>query len=324
MKIAILDDYQDCVRSLACFSRLAGHEVIVLNQTFSDPAELAARLPGVEALVLIRERTRVTRALLERLPALRAISQTGRAGPHIDAAACTERGVAVLSGSGSPHAPAELTWALLLAASREVAHEAAALRAGRWQTTLGRTVRGRTLGILGYGNIGRLVAGFGKAFGMQVVTYGREATRTRAQADGVPVLTSQRELFAASDVLSVHLRLVPETRGIVGADDLAAMRADSLFVNTSRAELVAPGALLSALRAGRPGQAAVDVFESEPGGDTELIAHPRVLATPHLGYVERDSFELYFGSAFDNVLALAAGAPVNVVNPDSLLVPGKS
>lgn len=317
MKIAILDDYQDCVRSLACFARLAGHDVIVLNQTFSDPAELAARLPGVEALVLIRERTRITRALLERLPVLRAISQTGRAGPHIDTAACTAHGVVVLSGSGSPAAPAELTWALVLAASRVVAHEAAALRAGRWQTTLGRTVRGRTLGILGYGNIGRLVAGFGKAFGMQVVTYGREATRARAQADGVPVLASQRDLFAASDVLSVHLRLVPETRGIVGPGDLAAMRPDSLFVNTSRAELVVPGALLAALRAGRPGQAAVDVFESEPGGDAELIALPQVLATPHLGYVERDSYELYFGTAFDNVLAFAAGAPVNVVNPEA-------
>ena len=317
MKIAILDDYQDCVRSLACFARLAGHEVIVLNQTFSDPAELAARLPGVEALVLIRERTRITRALLERLPALRAISQTGRAGPHIDSAACTAHGVVVLSGSGSPAAPAELTWALVLAASRVVAQEAAALRAGRWQTTLGRTVRGRTLGILGYGNIGRLVAGFGKAFGMQVVTYGREATRVRAQADGVPVLASQRDLFAASDVLSVHLRLVPETRGIVGPGDLDAMRPDSLFVNTSRAELVVPGALLAALRAGRPGQAAVDVFESEPGGDAELIAHPHVLATPHLGYVERDSYELYFGTAFDNLLAFAVGAPVNVVNPEA-------
>ena len=327
MKIAILDDYQDCVRGLTCFARLAGHEVVVLDQTFSDPAELASHLPGVEALVLIRERTRITRALLERLPSLRAISQTGRAGPHIDTAACTARGVAVLSGSGSPNAPAELTWALVLAASRVLAHEAAALRAGRWQTTLGRTVRGRTLGILGYGNIGRLVAGFGKAFGMQVVSFGREATRARAQADGVPVLASQRELFAASDVLSVHLRLVPETRGIVSADDLAAMKPDSLFVNTSRAELVAPGALLAALQAGRPGQAAVDVFESEPGGDAELIAHPRVLATPHLGYVERDSYELYFGTAFDNLLAFAAGAPVNVVNPEALPAngsPGKA
>jgi D-3-phosphoglycerate dehydrogenase len=235
--------------------------------------------------------------------------------------------VAVLSGVGSPNAPAELTWALVLAASRAVAHEAAALRAGRWQTTLGRTVRGRTLGILGYGNIGRLVAGFGKTFGMNVIAFGREATRTRAQADGVPMVGSQRELFAASDVLSVHLRLVPETRGIVSADDLAAMRPDSLFVNTSRAELVAPGALLAAIRAGRPGQAAVDVFESEPGGDAELIADPRVLATPHIGYVERDSYELYFGVAFDNVLALAAGAPVNVVNPEALsgpAAPGRS
>mgnify|MGYP003596522182 CR=1 FL=1 len=318
MKIAILDDYQDAVRGLSCFARLAGHEVIVLHRTITDPAALAAELPDVEALVLIRERTRITEALLERLPRLRAISQTGRAGPHIDTEACTRRGVLILNGVGSPQAPAELTWALVLAASRGVAAEAAALRAGRWQTLLGRTVRGRTLGILGYGNIGRLVAGYGKAFGMSVIAHGRDGTRERAAADGVPVVASQRELFATSDVLSVHLRLVPETRGRITAEDLAAMKPDSLFVNTSRAELLVPGALLAALQAGRPGQAAVDVFEAEPGGDAALIAHPRVLATPHLGYVERDSYELYFGAAFDNLLAVAAGAPVNVANPDAL------
>ncbi len=316
MRIAILDDYQDCVRGLACFERLAGHDVLVLHETLTDPAAQAARLGGVEALVLIRERTKITPALLERLPALQLISQTGRHGPHIDLAACTARGVAVAIGSGSPYAPAELTWALVLAAMRGVARENTELRAGRWQTMLGRTVRGKTLGVLGYGNIGKLVSGYGRAFGMKVVTFGREGTRTRATADGVECTSTRRELFERSDVLSVHLRLTPETRGMIGRDDLAAMPAESLFVNTSRAELVEPGALTAALDAGRPGMAAVDVFESEPTLDHPLIHHPRVLATPHLGYVERDSYELYLGTAFDNVLAFARGEVITLANPE--------
>lgn len=302
MKIAILDDYADVVRTLDCFARLAGHDVLVLTATLSEDA-LAERLADREALVLIRERTRLTRSLIERLPALRIVSQTGRAGPHIDAAACEERGIRVVAGTGSPHAPAELTFAMLLACAREVATESRALREGRWQTTLGTTLRGRTLGILGYGNIGRLVAGFGRAFGMQVLAFGREGSAARATQDGVALAGSQRALFAASDAVSVHLRLLPETRGIVGAADFAAMRAGSIFVNTSRAELVAPGALLAGLEAGRPAKAAVDVFEREPTLDDPLIRHPRVLALPHLGYVERDSYELYFGQAFGNLLA---------------------
>lgn len=318
MKIAILDDYQDCVRSLGCFASLHGHDVSVLNQTYSDPRELASRLDGVEGLVLIRERTRVTRELIALLPSLRAISQTGRPGNHIDVPACTERGIAVLAGTGSPNAPAELTWALVLAASRAVATEAEALRAGRWQTTLGRTVRGRTLGIFGYGKIGRLVAGFGRAFGMKILAFGREGSRERATADGIACAGSQRELFAASDVLSVHLRLAPDTQHMITRDDLAAMPAGSLFVNTSRAELVAPGALLASLEAGRPWQAAVDVFESEPTISDPLIQHPRALATPHLGYVERDSYELYFGAAFANLVALDSGEPAGLVNPEAL------
>lgn len=318
MKIAVLDDYQDCVRTLDCFARLHGHDVRVINETIRDPHALAARLEGVEALVLIRERTRVGRDLLALLPSLRAISQTGRAGGHIDVDACTERGIAVLAGSGSPHAPAELTWALVLAAMRGVAHEAAMLRAGRWQTVLGRTVRGRTLGIYGYGNIGRLVAGFGRAFGMNVLAYGREGSLERARADGVACTSERRRFFGDSDVLSLHVKLSPETRGLVTAADLSAMRPGSLFVNTSRAELVEPGALLAALEAGRPGVAAVDVFESEPNVTDPLIAHPRVLATPHIGYVERDSYELYLGTAFDNLVAFASGNPTGVVNPDAL------
>ena len=318
MRIAVLDDYQDCVRSLACFERLAGHEVTVLNETIAEPRALAARLGGVQALVLIRERTRLTRELIGLLPELRIVSQTGRAGPHIDVAACNDRRIAVAAGSGSPYAPAELTFALVLAAMRGVAAENAALRAGRWQTLLGRSLRGRTLGVLGYGNIGRLVAQYGKVFGMRVLALGREGSLERARADGVEAAQDRRALFAASDVLSVHLRLEPETRAAIGAEDFAAMPAGALFVNTSRAELVAPGALLAGLAAGRPAMAAIDVFESEPTLTDPLIAHPRVLATPHIGYVERDSYELYLGTAFDNVLAFAAGRPAGVVNAEAL------
>lgn len=318
MKIAVLDDYQDCARTLDCFARLAGHEVLVLNETITEPARLAARLAGVQALVLIRERTKVTRELIDLLPELKIVSQTGRAGPHIDMAACNARGIVVVAGTGSPYAPAELTFAMILGAMRGIAHENAALRAGRWQTMLGRTVRGRTLGIFGYGNIGKLVAQFGKAFGMKVLAFGREGSLERARADGIDTVASQRDLFAASDVATVHLRLVPETRGIVSAQDFAAMPKDALFVNTSRAELVAPGALLAGLAAGRPAMAAIDVYESEPTITDPLIAHPNVLAMPHVGYVERDSYELYLGTAFDNIVAFANGAPTGVVNPEVL------
>ena len=318
MRIAILDDYQDCVRTLSCFERLEGHDVTVINETIADPAALAARLGDVEALVLIRERTRVTRELVALLPSLRIVSQTARAGPHIDIAACSERGIAVAAGSGSPYAPAELTIGLILAAMRGIVAENAALRAGRWQTLLGRSVRGRTLGILGYGNIGRLVAGYARALGMKVLAHGREGSIARARADGVETTVSRRALFAASDVLSVHLRLAPETRGAIVAEDFAAMPPGAAFVNTSRAELVAPGALAAALDAGRPALAAIDVFDSEPALDDPLIAHPRVLATPHIGYVERDSYELYLGTAFENVVAFAAGAPAGIVNPEAL------
>lgn len=318
MKIAVLDDYQDCARTLDCFARLAGHEVLVLNETITETARLAARLAGVQALVLIRERTKVTRELIDLLPELKIVSQTGRAGPHIDMAACNARGIVVVAGTGSPYAPAELTFAMILGAMRGIAHENAALRAGRWQTMLGRTVRGRTLGIFGYGNIGKLVAQFGKAFGMKVLAFGREGSLERARADGIDTVASQRDLFAASDVATVHLRLVPETRGIVSAQDFAAMPKDALFVNTSRAELVAPGALLAGLAAGRPAMAAIDVYESEPTITDPLIAHPSVLAMPHVGYVERDSYELYLGTAFDNIVAFANGAPTGVVNPEVL------
>lgn len=313
MRVAILDDYQDCVRTLACFAKLAEHDVLVLTETLRDEAELARAIGDAEAIVLIRERTKITRSLLERLPRLRLISQTGRHGPHIDEAACAERGVAIASGTGSPRAPAELTWALILAARRCVAREAEMLRAGRWQTSLGTTVRDRTLGVLGYGKIGALVAGFGRAFGMKVVAFGREGSRERATKDGVAFAESQRELFATSDVLTVHVRLTKETRALVSLEDLRAMKPGALFVNTSRAELVARGALVTALGEGRPGGAAIDVFEDEPTTSDPLLRLPNVLATPHLGYVERDGYELYFGEAFDNVNAFARGAPTNLV-----------
>ena len=303
MRIIIPDDYQDAVRHLACFSKLAGHDVTIFNDTVSDVDALAERFRDAEALVLIRERTAITDELLELLPRLRIISQTGKGTAHIDTEACERRGVKVAVGTGSPYAPAELTLALILAAMRRIPQEAASLRAGGWQEGLGTTVRGRTLGIFGYGKIGTLVAGFGRAFGMNVIVAGREGSRSRAIADG---LTVADDLFEQSDVLSLHLRLTSETRGIVTRADLGRMKPDALLVNTSRAELIEAGALEAALRDGRPGLAAVDVYEEEPvtGASHPLLAFPNAVCTPHLGYVERDSYELYFGQAFDNVVAL--------------------
>jgi D-3-phosphoglycerate dehydrogenase len=321
MNIAILDDYQDAVRTLECFNKLAGHSVTIHHDTLADEVALARRLAETEAVVLIRERTRLPGTLLERLPRLKIVSQTGHAGGgHIDVETCTRRGIIVCQGSGSPVAPAELTFGLILAAMRHIALEDRRLREGRWQTTLGRALKGLTLGIYGYGKIGALVAGYGKAFGMRVTAFGREASARRALADGVEVVASRERLFAESDVLSLHLRLSPETRGIVTREDLARMKPDALLVNTSRAELIGPRALEAALVAGRPGFAAVDVFESEPvlGGDHQLLKMDNVTVTPHLGYVEKSNYEAYFGTAFDNILAIAAGKPVNVVNPEVL------
>jgi len=306
MKIAILDDYADVVRTLDCFATLAGHDVQVLNETLPEPA-LAERIADREALVLIRERTRLTRSLIGRLPNLRLVSQTGRAGPHIDAQACAERGIRIVDGTGDPHAPAELAFALILACSREIVTEHRALREGRWQTALGTTLRGRTLGLVGYGNIARRLGGFAQAFGMERLAWGRDASAARAAQDGVPVAGSMRAVFERADVVSLHLRLVPETRGLVTADDLAAMKPQAMFVNTARAALVAPGALRAGLEAGRPARAAIDVFDHEPAIGDPLVTHPRVLAVPHLGYVEKDGYELYFGQAFANLVAAAAG-----------------
>ena len=309
MHVIIPDDYQDAVRGLACFSKLAGHTVTVFNDTVKDIDTLAQRFRDAEAIVLIRERTAINDALLARLPRLKLICQTGKGTAHIDLAACKRRGIVVATGTGSPYAPAELTWALVLAAMRRIPQEAARLRTGSWQTTLGTGLRGRTLGIWGYGKIGSLVAGYGRSFAMNVLVWGREGSLSRARADSYTAAPGRVALCELSDVLSLHLRLNDETRGILTAADLARMKPDALLVNTSRAELIEPGALEAALRAGRPGLAAVDVYEQEPirGGTHPLLAMENVVCTPHLGYVEKDSYELYFGQAFDHVVAFAKG-----------------
>lgn len=315
MKIVIPDDYQDAVRTLECFAKLAGHEVTIYRDTVRDLDTLAARFQDADALILIRERTSITESLLARLPKLKLISQTGRGIPHIDVEACTRHGVAVAVGGGSPYATAELTWGLVLAALRHIPQEVAAMKQGRWQSTLGLGLRGRTFGILGYGKIGSVVAGYGRAFGMNVLVWGREGSLTRALADGYAVATSQRDLFERADVVSLHVKLMADTRGIVTAADLAAMKPSALLVNTSRAELIEADALAAAVKAGRPGMAAVDVYEAEPVIDHPLLHLDNVICTPHLGYVEKDSYEQYFGSAIDQLVAFAAGQPVELVNP---------
>ena len=324
MKIAILDDYQNATVALKSFAILHGHDVKVFNNTTRGLGQLAIRLAPFDALVLIRERTALNRALLTKLPNLKLISQTGKLAGHVDVAAATELGIAIAEGVGSPIAPAELTWALIMAAARKIVPYANNLRDGLWQTAsinpqlngLGFVLRGRTLAIWGYGRIGQLVAGYGRAFGMRVLVWGSETSRNRAVADGYTAAASREAFFAEADVLSLHLRLNEATRAIVTADDLARMQPGALFVNTSRAELVAADALEAALLRGRPGYAALDVFNAEPlGADAPLLRIPTVLATPHLGYVERDSYELYFQHAFQNLVDFAAGKYDAIHNP---------
>jgi D-3-phosphoglycerate dehydrogenase len=327
MKIAILDDYQDCVRQLDCFRLLDQHHVKVFTNSARGVGQMAIRLADFDALVLIRERTALNKALLGRLPKLKLIAQTGKIGGNIDVAAATAAGIAIAEGHGDPVAPAELTWALIMASMRKIPQYAGNLRNGVWQTaslkathnSLGNVLKGKTLGIWGYGKIGRLVAGYGKAFGMQVVVWGREASRSMAERDGYALAASKEALFTDADVVSLHLRLHDTTRGIVTADDLARMKPTALLVNTSRADLIAPGALQAALAHGRPGFAALDVFESEPlAVDSPLLRMDNVLATPHLGYVEKDSYEAYFREAFENINNFAAGQPSGLLNPEAL------
>ncbi len=319
MKITILDDYFDTLRTLRCFEKLADHEVTIWNDHVQDVDSLAERLRETEVLVLIRERTAIRAPLLQRLDKLELISQRS-VYPHIDVDACTELGVIVSSSQhpGTPsYAAAELTWALAMAAMRQIPKQMASLRAGNWQIGVGHGLRGKTLGIYGYGRIGSVVAGYGAAFGMRVLVWAREDSRERARSDGFATAASKDALFSECDVLSLHMRLVDATRGIVTANDLARMKPTALLVNTSRAPLIAPGALVAALEAGRPGMAAVDVYEQEPVRDTDhpLLAMDNVVCTPHIGYVTHEEFEIQFADIFDQITACAAGAPINVVNP---------
>ena len=319
MKIAILDDYFDTLRTLACFRKLDGHEVTVWNDHTQDIDALSVRLKGTEALVLIRERTQIREPLLDRLAALRLISQRS-VYPHIDIDACTRRGVIVSSDqhAGSPsYAAAELTSGLIIAAMRQIPQQMSALRAGTWQIGVGNSLRGNTLGIYGYGRIGATVAGYGKAFGMNVLVWARDASLERARSDGYAVAESKGAFLESCDVISLHLRLVKETRGIITRDDLSRMKPTALLVNTSRAPLIERGALVDALRAGRPGMAAVDVYEEEPLIDPNdpLLKMNNVVCTPHIGYVTREEYEIQFSDIFDQVIAYAAGRPINVVNP---------
>jgi D-3-phosphoglycerate dehydrogenase len=322
VKISILDDYFDTLRTLECFRRLAGHDVTIWNDHVQDVDALAERLRETEALVLIRERTQIREALLERLPKLKLISQRS-VYPHIDIGACTRLGIIVSSDQHADtpsYATAEFTWGLVLAAARAIPQQMAALQAGNWQVGVGHTLRGKTLGIYGYGRIGAVVAGYGRAFGMKVLVWARTPALARAHADGYEVADSKAAFFEACDVLSLHMRLVDATRGIVTSADLARMKPTAILVNTSRAPLIEPNALVNALRTGRPGMAAVDVYEKEPLRDTAdpLLTMSNVVCTPHIGYVTRDEYELQFTDIFDQILAYAAGTPTNVVNPDVL------
>jgi D-3-phosphoglycerate dehydrogenase len=333
MNIVILDDYQDVVRKLNCATKLESYQAKVYTNTIKGIGQLSVRLKDAEILVLIRERTHITRQLIEKLPNLKLISQTGKVGSHVDVAACTERGIVVAEGAGSPIAPAELTWALIMAAMRRIPQYISHLKHGAWQQSglksgsmptnfgLGQVLRGKTLGIWGYGKIGQLLAGYGKAFGMRVLLWGSEASREHGLKDGLNVAASREEFFAEADIISLHLRLVDATRGIVTSADLQRMKPTALLVNTSRAELIESDALLAGLNRGRPGMAAIDVFESEPilQGHA-LLRLENCICTPHIGYVEQDSYELYFGLAFDNVVNFIKGTPTNIVNPGALQV----
>ena len=322
MNVTILDDYHDTVRTLECFSMLAGHDVTIWNDHVQDVDRLAERLKDTEALVLIRERTQIRAPLIERLPRLKLISQRS-VYPHIDISACTEHGVLVCSNqhAGTPsYATAELTFGLILAAMRRIPQQMASLKAGNWQMGVGDTVRHKTIGIYGWGRIGKVVGEYAKAFGMNVLVWAREATRQRASREGWQVAASKAAFFSECDVISLHMRLVAETRGIVTAADLALMKPSALIVNTSRAGLIEPQALVNALRAGRPGMAAIDVFDEEPVRDTAhpLLTMSNVVVTPHIGYVTRDEYELQFRDIFEQIIAFERGAPIHSVNPEAL------
>lgn len=319
MIIAIPDDYHGVVSKLKCLSKLSGHEVRISRDVAPPTERLLGNLRDAEIVVPVRERTRYTRGIIERLPRLRLFSQTGRSTHHIDIAACTERGIAITAGmNASPYTVSEHTWALILSSLRHIPDDAAMMKRGELRQSFSGTLHGRTLGVFGLGKIGKLVAATGASFGMQVLVFGRDASAAAARASGYGVAASKAELFAQSDVLVLMVRLIPATRGIVTAEDLARMKPTALFVNTARAELAAPGALIEALKRGRPGFAAVDVYENEPvlNGDHPLLKLGNALCTPHTAWLEQDTYETYFGEAFDNILAYLSGKPVNLVNPE--------
>jgi D-3-phosphoglycerate dehydrogenase len=321
MRIAVIDDYQDAFRKLACYGRLKGHDVIVFNDTEKDPVKLAERLQDAEVVLLTQQRSRFPRAVIERLPKLKLISQTGRNAGHIDVAACTERGILVAgAGGGNPNPTAELTWGLIISALRSIPYEVQRLKDGHWQSSVGDGVKGKTLGVYAFGRIGSIVARVGKAFEMRVVCFGREGSTVRARDAGFEVAGSREEFFSTADVLTLHLPLNAETRGIVKREDLARMKPTALIVNTSRAQIIEEGALVEALGKGRPGRAAVDVYEDEPvlGAGHPLIKMPNVVCTPHLGYVEKSTYESYYGAAVDSIVAFLSGKPANVLNPEAL------
>lgn len=333
MNIVILDDYQDAVRKLNCAAKLDAYPAKVYTNTVKGIGQLSVRLKDADVIVLIRERTHLNRQVIEKLPKLKLIVQTGRTGSHVDVAACTERGIAVAEGTGSSVAPAELTWALLMAAARRIPHYVSHLKHGAWQQSglksasmppnfgIGSVLKGKTLGIWSYGKIGQLVAGYGRAFGMRVIVWGSETSRERAQADGFEVALSKIDFFEQCDALSIHLRLDESTRSSITLDNLSKMKATAILINTSRSELIESEALIAALNRGRPGMAAIDVFESEPilQGHA-LLRLENCICTPHIGYVEQDSYELYFGAAFDNVVNFIKGTPTNIINPGALQV----
>lgn len=321
MKIAIIDDYQDAFRRLDCTKKLVGHELVAFTDTEKDPAKLAARISDADVLVLTQQRSKLPRAVIEKLPKLKLVSQTGRNANHIDIAACTEKGIVVSAGgAGNPNPTAELAWALILAALRRIPQEVRRMQDGKWQGSVGTGLAGKTLGIYAYGRIGSLVAQVGKAFGMRVWCWGREGSTTKARAAGYEVAASREAFFAESDVISLHLPLNDGTRGIVTAEDLARMKPSALVVNTSRAPIIAKDALVAALKAGRPGRAAIDVYEDEPvlNASHPLIGMDNVVCTPHLGYVEEGTYEAYYSAAVEQILAFIAGKPINVANPDVL------
>jgi D-3-phosphoglycerate dehydrogenase len=321
MKVAVLDDYQDAFRSLKCAARLKGHEVTAYRDTVKDPGRLAERLNGHDAAILLQQRTPIPRAVVEKLTRLKMFSQTGRNASHIDLAACTEKGIVVCgTGAGAVNHTAELTWGLIFSSLRHIPEEVQRLKAGKWQTTVGTTVAGKTLGVYAYGRIGSIVARAGRAFEMKVVCWGREGSTGRARADGFEIAASREAFFETADIVSLHIPLNKETRGIVTHADLARMKPTALIVNTSRGPIIEKGALEKALKEGRPGSAAVDVYDDEPvlGGDHPLLKMDNAVCTPHLGYVDRDTYEKYYGGAVDAILAFAEGKPANLLNPEVL------